>query len=268
MQQPLIMGVLNITPDSFSDGGKYFAPTNALKHAEYLIQNGADIIDIGAESSRPYAQKVPLAQELKRIIPIVKSLKENNPNIKISVDTYKAEVMAEVLDLGVEMINDIYALSQAQTTEVIANSNCDICLMHMLGNPQTMQDNPQYGSVVDDILSFFESKINYCNKNGISENRIILDPGFGFGKTLEHNLAIIKNLDKFKSFGLRLLIGVSKKSMFDKILGDRAVDGRIISSVAFEQFALTKGVDIIRTHSPQATSDMIKTIQAIQNYDK
>jgi len=263
-----IMGVLNITPDSFSDGDKYYEENNALKYSDILLKNGTDIIDIGGESSRPNADFVNTDEELKRIIPTIKSIKNKDKNIFISVDTYKPEVMKEVLKLGVDMINDIYALKKVEVenmAEILNTSNCDICLMHMQNNPKNMQKSPKYKDIISEIKYFFEGRIRYCEDNNISKDRLILDPGFGFGKTYEHNITILKNLTEFKEFGLKILVGLSKKSMFGTMLGGRNIDGRPMASVVASGIAVENGADIIRTHNPLEVADMLKVMQQLKN---
>jgi dihydropteroate synthase len=257
-QKVKIMGVLNATPDSFSDGGNFNSTTTAVNHAHKMLTENADIIDIGGESSRPNANAVSLNDELKRVIPIIQEVKKINKNIQISVDTYKEEVMKKSLELGVNMINDIYALQKVKNTDFLASSDCKICLMHMQGNPQTMQNNPKYNNIIDEIKSFFEARIDFCVKSGIDENRIILDPGFGFGKTYDNNITILKNLQSFKNMGFKILAGLSKKSMFDTMLGGREPNGRIMASTIAAGIAIDNGADIIRTHNPLEISDMLK----------
>ncbi len=258
------MGVLNITPDSFSDGGKFLDTHIASKHAMAMLNDGATIIDIGGESSRPYAQTVSLEEELERVVPVIRALKNSQPDVCISIDTYKPEVMSKVLTHGVSMINDIYGFRTCESLAVVAEHSCDICVMHMQGTPQTMQDNPTYANVVDELKLFFETKLEEFARYHIDSNRVIIDPGFGFGKSYEHNIEIIQRLEEFTTFGTKLLIGISNKSIFDKILGGREVSGRVAASTAFNQLAIQKGADIIRTHNPKETSDMIAVLKHTQ----
>ena len=209
LNRPLVMGILNITPDSFSDGGQYLDFDQALKRAEIMIEEGADIIDIGGESTRPGSDPVSVDEELKRITPIIKALNKHS-NIVISVDTYKPEVMEQVIDMGVAMINDVFALQQLGATEVIKKSNVGICLMHMQGKPKTMQLNPTYQDVVNEVKLFLEERTNSLIAEGIQTERIILDPGFGFGKTFEHNITLLQNLESFQPLKLPLLVGLSR----------------------------------------------------------
>ena len=263
-----IMGVLNTTPDSFSDGKKYINTKNAIKHSQHLLKNGADIIDIGGESSRPNADFVSENEELSRIIPAIKAIKNNAINTFISVDTYKPKVMEQVLNLGVNMINDIYALQQVEAenmAEILSVSDCDICLMHMQNNPKNMQKSPKYKDIISEIKYFFECRIRYAEDNNINTKRLILDPGFGFGKTYDHNIIILKNLIEFQEFGLKILVGLSKKSMFDTILKGRDPSGRVLASTIAAGIAIENGADIIRTHNPLEVSDMLKVMQSLKN---
>lgn len=255
-QNPSIMGVLNFTPDSFSDGGKYTNIDKAIERAKLMISQGADIIDIGGESTRPGAQAVSIKEELERVIPIISELKKTS-DIAISVDTSKPEVMLKALEFGVDMVNDVCALTNPGAVEVLADSQAQVCLMHMQGSPRSMQNNPSYQNVVDDIKDFFAQRLEVCERAGIETKRIILDPGFGFGKTLEHNLEILKRFSEFKSFGLPVLAGLSRKSMIGVMLNNRAVDGRLIGSVIGAIIALKNGADIVRVHDVLETKDAI-----------
>ena len=211
LKRPLVMGILNITPDSFSDGGKYLDFSDALKRAHAMIEEGVDIIDIGGESTRPGSDPVSIDEELKLIIPIIEALKRDS-NIAISVDTYKPAVMKEVIDMDVAMINDVYALTQPGAIDVIKKSEVGICLMHMQGTPKTMQINPTYKNVVSEVQSFLKGRAEMLISEGIDQSRIILDPGFGFGKTFEHNIEMLKKLESFQSLKFLLLVGLSRKS--------------------------------------------------------
>lgn len=255
-QNPRIMGVLNFTPDSFSDGGKYADIDKAIEQAKLMVSQGADIIDIGGESTRPGAQAVSVEAELERVIPIISELKKTS-DITISVDTSKPEVMSKALAVGVDMVNDVCALTNPGAAEVLADSQAQVCLMHMQGSPRSMQNSPSYQNVVDDIKDFFEQRLEVCERAGIDSKRIILDPGFGFGKTLEHNLEILKRFGEFKSFGLPVLAGLSRKSMIGAMLNDRPVDGRVTGSVIGAIIALKNGADIVRVHDVLETKDAI-----------
>lgn len=256
------MGILNITPDSFSDGGQYLDFDQALKRAEIMIEEGADIIDIGGESTRPGSDPVSVDEELKRITPIIKALNKHS-NIVISVDTYKPEVMEQVIDMGVAMINDVFALQQLGATEVIKKSNVGICLMHMQGKPKTMQLNPTYQDVVNEVKLFLEERTNSLIAEGIQTERIILDPGFGFGKTFEHNITLLQNLESFQPLKLPLLVGLSRKSFIRKILsGDH--DDHLSGSISAAILSILKGAKIVRVHDVKETQSAIKIMQIAQ----
>lgn len=257
-----VMGILNITPDSFSDGGKNFKIEDSVRSAKKLIAQGADIIDIGGESTRPGAPIINLEEELRRVIPVIEALREFT-DIDISIDTSKPEVMKKSIEAGANIVNDVKALSEVASMEMVANLNTDVCLMHMSGNPKTMQQNPNYVDVVDEIKMFFENKVNECLKAGIKESKIILDPGFGFGKTLEHNITILKRLDELKELGMPILVGISRKSMIGELLGDRSVDGRISGSVMAGMIAIQNGANIIRVHDVLETKDALTIMQRI-----
>ena len=253
------MGVLNITPDSFSDGGKFIDPTRALHHTEIMIKNGIDIIDIGAESSRPGAKKIPISLERKRIEPVLKAIKKNF-NIPVSIDTYKAEIMQLGIDHGAEMINDIYALGQPGSMETVLKSDTMLCLMHMQGTPQDMQDNPSYKNVTEEVRKFLKERINICKKFGIDESRIILDPGFGFGKTYENNLKLFQSIDKLNSLEKPLLIGISRKKMIRKIVGNTEND-IIHGSAIMAAISVLRGARIVRVHDIQETKNALRILQ-------
>lgn len=253
------MGILNVTPDSFSDGGKYTNIDNALRQVERMIEQGACIIDIGGESTRPGAADVSIDDELNRTIPVINAIKQRF-DINVSIDTSKAEVMAQAISAGADLINDVRALQEEGCLAVVATSILPVCLMHMQGQPRTMQDNPQYNELFTDISLFFQQRIEACQQHGIDKDRIILDPGFGFGKTVEQNYRLLANLDKFNDFGLPILSGTSRKSMLGKFL-DRAVDERLSASLTTAAIAIAKGASIIRVHDVQETMDAIKILQ-------
>jgi len=262
LNRPLVMGILNITPDSFSDGGQYLDFDQALKRAETMIEEGADIIDIGGESTRPGSDPVSVDEELKRITPIIKALQKDS-NIVISVDTYKPRVMEQVIDMGVAMINDVFALQQPGTIEVIKKSNVGICLMHMQGTPKTMQVNPTYKDVVNEVKLFLEERAHSLIAEGIQTERIILDPGFGFGKTFEHNITLLQNLESFQSLEFPLLVGLSRKSFIRKILsGDH--DDHLSGSISAAILSILKGAKIVRVHDVKETQSAIKIMQIAQ----
>ena len=262
LKRPLLMGILNITPDSFSDGGKYLTLNEALKRAHEMIEEGVDIIDIGGESTRPGSEPVSLDEELKRITPIIEALKKDS-DIAISVDTYKPQVMKEVIDMDVAMINDVYALRQPGAIDVVKTSKVGICLMHMQGTPQTMQINPQYINVVIEVKSFLEARANDLVSDGIDKSRIILDPGFGFGKTFEHNIALLQHLESFKSLKLPVLVGLSRKSFIRKILNGEH-DDHLSGSIAAAIFSVIKGAKILRVHDIKETKSALNIINVAQ----
>lgn len=251
------MGVLNCTPDSFADGGQYNTLKSALNYAHYMIGNGADIIDIGGESSRPNADLVSLDEELKHTIPIIEAIRKIS-DIPLSIDTTKPEVMQSALNAGANIINDISALGNPKSLEVAKKSHCKICLMHMQGTPQTMQNNPKYNDVVSEVYQFLKHKIKECTQANIDKNRLIIDVGFGFGKTFAHNLSLLNHLKKFTALGVPILAGLSKKSMIDAMLGGNTTpDERIIGSLVAHLRAVENGASIIRTHN------VIETKQAL-----
>ena len=250
-KSPLIMGILNVTPDSFSDGGHFFSHKKAIDHAYQMLDEGADMIDIGGESTKPGALPVLIDEEIARIKPVLEALK-NETNLYLSLDTNKAKVMELGLDLGVSMINDVYALRNEGAMDVIAKSSCDVCLMHMQGKPQTMQTNPQYNDVVNEVKSFLSDRINACLKNDIHQDRIVIDPGFGFGKTFEDNLNVFNSITQFQDLKSPMLIGISRKSMMRTIIGDNEDD--IIQLSAFmAALASQRGASILRVHDVKET---------------
>ena len=262
LKRPLVMGILNITPDSFSDGGKYLDFSDALKRAHAMIEEGVDIIDIGGESTRPGSDPVSIDEELKRIIPIIEALKRDS-NIAISVDTYKPAVMKEVIDMDVAMINDVYALTQPGAIDVIKKSEVGICLMHMQGTPKTMQINPTYKNVVSEVQSFLKERAEMLISEGIDQSRIILDPGFGFGKTFEHNIEMLKKLESFQSLKFPLLVGLSRKSFIRKILNGEH-DDHLSGSISAAIFSVLKGAKILRVHDVKETLSALKIINLAQ----
>jgi dihydropteroate synthase len=258
------MGILNLTPDSFFDGGKYREMLYAIDHVEEMIQEGAHIIDLGGESSRPGADPVPLEEERQRVIPILNKIRSAFPDAAISVDTYKPEMAAEVLENGADIINDIYGLRQEGMAEVIAEHQAYTVIMHMQGEPGNMQKNPRYRDAVQEVEDFFAERMDFALKKGISMDRIILDPGIGFGKSLENNIQLIKASRRFKEkFKLPVLIGASRKSMIGKILGNETGD-RLNGSVIVHTMALNYGADIIRAHDIRETRESIQIFSRFQ----
>ncbi|WP_065978101.1 dihydropteroate synthase [Pseudoalteromonas lipolytica] len=261
LDTPVVMGILNVTPDSFSDGGNYCQLDSAVKQAHTLLEQGAKIIDIGGESTRPGAPDVSLEDELDRVIPLVKALRKTSDCI-ISIDTSKSEVMRQAILAGADIINDVRALQELGAIEVLASyPDVAICLMHMQGQPRTMQSNPQYEDLFADINDFFSERIEACEQAGIQQQRIILDPGFGFGKTLAHNYEILNRFDEFNQFNLPVLAGLSRKSMIGNLL-NKSTDERLAGSLAGALIAAQNGAKIIRVHDVSETLDVLTVWQA------
>ncbi len=257
-----VMGILNVTPDSFSDGGRYHVLDAALRHAEQMLRDGVDIIDIGGESTRPGAKAVDAATELERVVPMIEAIRARF-DVAISIDTSKPSVMLAAVNAGANIINDVRALQEPDALEICATLSVPICLMHMQGLPRSMQHSPQYKDVIGDVYQFFAERIATCERAGITRSRLILDPGFGFGKTLEHNVALLRGLDTFLDLKLPLLVGVSRKSMIGKLLGDCSIDERLHGSIAAAVVAAMKGSSIIRVHDVKATVDAMRIVQAV-----
>jgi dihydropteroate synthase len=253
------MGVVNVTPDSFSDGGKFFDAQAAVAHAFKLVEDGADILDIGGESSRPGALPVSPAQELDRVLPVLEGLKGIQK--PVSVDTRRAEVMQAALRAGASMINDIEALTAPGALDAVAKAQCAVCLMHMKGEPATMQREPHYDDVVAEVSLFLKNRSQAVEAAGIARNRIVIDPGFGFGKTVEHNLELLRRLKKVAGLGLPILAGLSRKSTLGKLTG-RPVDERLAGSLAMALLALQGGATILRVHDVRETRDIVTVWQA------
>jgi len=261
LSHPKVMGIVNVTPDSFSDGGKHLASEAAIAYARRLIDDGADILDIGGESTRPGAAPVSEQEELDRVLPVIEGL--DDINIPISIDTYKPEVMRAALAAGASMVNDVNALQAERALEWVANTSAAVCLMHKQGAPQNMQLQPQYRQLIAEVSSFLSERIAAAEAVGISGERLIVDPGFGFGKTLEHNLALLKNLHEFALLGIPVLAGLSRKSMLGQITG-REVDERMTASVVAALIAVQRGTSIVRVHDVRETVDMLKVWRAIE----
>jgi dihydropteroate synthase len=264
LDKPVIMGIVNVTPDSFSDGGNYNSVDTAFKQSMRLIEEGAEILDIGGESTRPGAPDVALQEELQRVIPVIKRIREASDCV-ISIDTSKAAVMEAAIEAGADIINDVRALQEPGALEVAAKyPDVPVCLMHMQGQPRTMQANPTYQNLISEINQFFEERVLACNKAGINQNRIILDPGFGFGKTLSHNFEILEQFNQFSTLGFPLLAGLSRKSMFGQLL-NRETNERVAASLAGALLCAQKGAHIIRVHDVKETADVIGVWQAAIN---
>lgn len=260
LERPLIMGVVNVTPDSFSDGGLFADSAQATAHARRLIDEGADILDIGGESTRPGSAPVPVAEERRRVLPVLESL--SDCGVPVAVDTRKPQLMREALAAGASMINDTNALGAAGALEAVAASDAAVCLMHMRGDPRTMQDAPAYDDVVREVRDFLRGRVAAAENAGIAPARIVVDPGFGFGKTLEHNLALLRGLSVFAGLGGALLAGLSRKSMLGRLTG-RDVGDRLHASVAAALAAVQNGAHIVRVHDVAATRDALAVWNAV-----
>lgn len=258
---PVVMGVLNVTPDSFSDGGRFAAPAAAVSRAREMAAAGAVLLDIGGESTRPGAPSIGLADELARVLPVIEHIAGLDLS-PVSIDTTKPEVMIASAAAGAEMINDVRALAAPGALEAAAASGCAVCLMHMQGEPRTMQSAPAYGDVVEEVYAFLAGRIEACVKAGIALERLVVDPGFGFGKTLAHNLTLMKHLARFNALDVPVLVGVSRKSMIGALTG-RPVDGRLAGGLALAALAVAAGARIIRSHDVAETRDAVKTTAAV-----
>ena len=261
LSRPLIMGVVNVTPDSFSDGGLLPDASHAIAHALRLIEEGADLLDIGGESTRPGALPVSANDELQRVLPVLEGLR--NVPIPVSVDTQKPVVMRAAIAAGASMINDINAMQADGAWEVVAESDVALCLMHKQGSPLTMQRDPQYHHAVREVRDFLAARVDAAQQHGIARERLIIDPGFGFGKRLEHNLALLRHLDQLATLGIPILAGLSRKSMLGKITG-RDVGQRVYASIAAAILAAQNGASILRVHDVAATKDAFQIINALE----
>ena len=269
ISRPLVMGILNTTPDSFSDGGNSYIGHRlsidlAVSRAEQMLAEGAAIIDVGGESTRPGATSISDQEELDRVVPVVEALVDKLGAV-VSVDTSTAAVIRESANKGASLINDVRALERSGSLEAAARTTLPVCLMHMKGQPLSMQDNPNYNDVVAEVCSYLAGRAEACMAAGISKERIILDPGFGFGKTLAHNLALLKRLPEFSDLGFPLLVGMSRKSMLAQLL-NRSVNERLPGSLALAMLAAQRGAAIIRVHDVAATVDVLKVLSAVIDY--
>jgi dihydropteroate synthase len=249
LQRPLVMGIVNVTPDSFSDGGKFFSRDHAIEHALRLIEEGADILDVGGESTRPGSLAVNLDEELQRVIPVIEALRDKK--IPLSIDTQKTEVMDAAMKAGAAMINDVNALRAEGALQVAAKSGAAICMMHMIGTPQTMQQLIDYNDVLSDVSAYLQARAQAAEQAGIAKNHIVLDPGFGFGKRTVHNLALLRGLQKIADLGYPVLAGLSRKSILH-------------ASIAAALLAAQNGASIIRVHDVAATKDALAVLHAVQ----
>ncbi len=264
LSNPQVMGILNVTPDSFSDGGCYQKTEVALQYAQKMVAEGAAIIDVGGESTRPGAPEVSVNEELDRVLPVIERL-SRELSVPISIDTSKPRVMREALKVGAGFINDVAALTTVGALEVATESSVPISLMHMQGKPRTMQSSPRYNDVVQDVCDYLLQRVSDCQEVGIKKERLLIDPGFGFGKILEHNLALLKSLPLFVATGLPVLVGISRKSMIGTLLNTE-VGGRVIGSVAAAVLAANAGAKIIRVHDVKETVEALKIVAAVNSY--
>ncbi len=259
------MGVLNVTPNSFSDGGKFMNAAAALRHAEQMVAEGADIIDVGGESTRPGAQQISVQQELDRVIPVIEAL-HAAVTVPVSVDTSKPEVMRHATAAGAGLINDVYGLRRKGALAAAAASDVPVCVMHMQGEPHTMQQSPTYDNVVADVIAFLSARRDECVAAGIPAASVIVDPGFGFGKTVTHNLALLRNLTALTALGAPILVGLSRKSMIGSLL-DLPVDERAAASVALALHAVQHGANIVRVHDVKMTRDAVRMMEIVNRHD-
>jgi dihydropteroate synthase len=262
LTRPRVMGIVNVTPDSFSDGGKFTISETAVQHGMALVGQGADILDIGGESTRPGATPVPLEEELRRVIPVVEAL-ASKAGVPISVDTYKPEVMKAAIAAGASIINDVFALTEPGALEAVADSKVGVCLMHSQGTPQTMQLDPKYDDVVREVRDFLQARIQACETHGITRDRILLDPGFGFGKRSVHNIALLRELGVLGELGQPILVGLSRKSVLGQLTGND-VDVRLHASLSAAVISAMKGAKIVRVHDVKATVDALKVVTAVE----
>jgi dihydropteroate synthase len=264
LSRPWVMGIVNVTPDSFSDGGLHWQHDAALAHAHQLIAEGADILDIGGESTRPGAQPVSVQEELDRVLPIIEGLR--GVPVPISIDTFKPEVMRAAIAAGVQMVNDINALQDAAAMNTVAASDVSVCLMHKQGNPQSMQEQPHYQNVMGEVSAFLHERIAAAEAAGIQRQRVVIDPGFGFGKTLAHNLTLLSELKKLTELGVPVLAGLSRKSMLGALTGQE-VTQRLPASVAAALIAVQRGASIVRVHDVRETVDALKVWNAVNGME-
>ena len=264
LSRPRVMGIVNVTPDSFSDGGRFFSPQRAIEHARQLYDEGADLLDIGGESTRPGAAAVGLQEELDRVLPVIEGLCD--VEIPVSIDTGKPEVMRAALDAGASLVNDVNALQAEGALEIVAASSAGVCLMHKQGTPQTMQNQPAYDDVVAEVSNFLKHRMAVLEAAGIGRERILLDPGFGFGKTLAHNLALLRQLSRLTGLGVPLLVGLSRKSMLGQLTGCEVDDRKNVSVVA-ALLAVQRGAAIVRVHDVRETVEALNILHALNNED-
>jgi len=260
LSRPLVMGVLNVTPDSFSDGGAFVSPETAIRQAQRLVAEGADIIDIGGESTRPGSQPVSVQEELDRVLPVLEAV-STRLDVPVSVDTCKPAVMTAAASAGAGLLNDVYGLRAEGAVQAAAATGLPVCLMHMQGEPRTMQHDPRYAEVVDEVREFLLERVRACEAAGIPRERLILDPGFGFGKTLDHNYRLLGRLDEITGLGMPVLVGMSRKSMLGGVTG-RPLDQRLAGGLAAAVVAVTRGARIVRTHDVAPMVDALRVAGA------
>jgi len=263
---PRIMGILNVTPDSFSDGGEWFEFGEAVEHGRALVAEGAAILDVGGESSRPGAAPVPIDEELRRVVPVIRALRE--VGAQLSVDTTKLTVAEAAVEAGATFVNDVTAFRyEPEIAGFVADRDCDCCLMHMLGEPRTMQDDPRYDDVVDDVRAFLEERAEFAVAEGVREERIMVDPGIGFGKTLDHNLELLRRLDEIVALGFPVMVGTSRKSFLGRLTGRDDPHDRIAATVATTVLALERGATVFRVHDVAPTKDALTVATATLRAD-
>lgn len=262
LDQPRVMGILNVTTDSFSDGGEFFSVDNAVKHALKMISGGADIIDIGGESTRPGATEISSPEEIDRVVPIITEIAGRNAKVAISIDTSRPEVMFAAVEAGATMINDVFALRRAGALEAAVELAVPVCLMHMQGEPANMQTRPHYDDLIGDIMGFLNDRLAVCKSAGIDPQQLIIDPGFGFGKTDEHNLRLLAGLSCFADMGHPLLVGLSRKRTLGNLTG-RDVKERVAAGISAALLAVANGANIIRTHDVEEIVDAVKVREAV-----
>jgi dihydropteroate synthase len=261
-----VMGILNVTPDSFSDGGEWFAFDSAVEHGRELIAQGADILDVGGESTRPWSEPVTVDEELRRVVPVIRALRD--ADAQLSIDTAKLAVADAAVGAGATYVNDVTAFRQdPELAGFVADRGCDCCLMHMLGEPRTMQEDPRYDDVVDDVRAFLEQRIEFAVREGVREERIMVDPGIGFGKTLEHNLELLRRLDRIASIGFPVVIGTSRKSFLGRLTGRDDPHERVAATVATTVLALERGASVFRVHDVAPTRDALAVATATLRAD-
>jgi dihydropteroate synthase len=263
---PRIMGILNVTPDSFSDGGEWFDFGEAVEHGRALVAEGADILDVGGESTRPGAAPIALDEELRRVVPVIRALRD--VDAQLSVDTMKLAVAEAAVEAGATFVNDVTALrNDPGIAGLVADRGCDCCLMHALGEPRTMQKDPRYGDVVDDVRAFLEERVRFAVGEGVREERIVLDPGIGFGKTLDHNLELLRRLDEIVAIGFPVVIGTSRKSFLGRLTGRDDPHDRVAATLATTVLALERGAEIFRVHDVAPTKDALAVATATLRAD-